>query len=382
MTDQSSSHKLAITCDLGGSLTKAIAQVYPSGIPELMTMSPQVADVEKESVTGISVDRNAVDSAWVGIAGEYYVLGSLSKTMFAGTASLRESKYRYALPKLASLLWQACRKFNFNEADAFIHLLLPPGEIKDAETLKKQFSTALKSGIITPSRKLKVKLRNFYVSAEGSGILSYRRASLGELYAQKKIGILMLGYRNASFTLIEKGGQTQAESNNLGMSWVVQRFTQLTAVGLSKDDPLLLEALVAASGGNLQALASLSRKSKHSEIAADLKLFVDSVSVVRREYSRALVRWIRNIAVLDEVLVCGGTGAFVHQELTEHFQKEGIPIVWNGGVHFPASLDTYKLGERICDVWIAHINYIKMVDLNLGYERKGPLHPDSNKSRT
>ncbi|MHC5748369.1 MAG: hypothetical protein ACYTXT_42300, partial [Nostoc sp.] len=91
---------------------------------------------------------------------------------------------------------------------------------------------------------------------------------------------------------------------------------------------------------------------------------------VRDAYCRALVQWIRKIAILDEILICGGTAEFVRTELTEHFQNEGIPIVWNGNVEFPKRLDTQGLNERAADVWTSFITYILMLDENFGYERK------------
>ncbi|WGV29060.1 ParM/StbA family protein [Halotia branconii] len=369
--------RVAVSVDLGGSQNKIIVQIYPSGVPMVVAMEPEIADVGKNSITQLSEN-----CTWVGIGDEYYVLGALAKNTFAGTPALRDLKSHYALPKVAGLLWLACRQLGLSKGvDASVQLLLPPGEISDGKDLGKKLASALRKGIVTPTGKLKVKLHNFYVAPEGSGIMAYRSRGLGALFGQKNIGMLMLGYRNASFFLSAKGNPTKAESTELGMNWLVQQFVERTAVGLLKDDLRIPLALVSASKGNLNALQSLSRKATSFEVESDLKLFNSVLPDVRDDYCRALIRWIRNIAVLDEVIICGGTAEFVRKELTEHFQKEDVPIVWNGGVQLPKQLDTQGLGDRITDVWTAHITYIKMLDHNFGYERKQNLVPDSYQSQ-
>ncbi|MCC5618621.1 ParM/StbA family protein [Nostoc sp. CHAB 5836] len=370
--------RIVVSIDLGGSQNKVIVQIYPDGVPMVVAMEPEIADVGKNSIQQLSQN-----STWVGIGGEYYVLGALAKNTFAGTAALRDLKYHYALPKIAGLLWLACRQLGLNKGvDASVQLLLPPGEISDGKDLGKKLSSALKKGIVTPTGNLKVKLRNFYVAPEGSGIMAYRSRSLAQEFRNKNIGMLMLGYRNASFTLSAKGNPAKAESTDLGMNWLVQQFVERTAVGLSASDLRLAKVLVEASNGKENALHSLSRKATSAGVESDLKLFNSVLLDVRDDYCRALIRWIRNIALFDEVLICGGTAEFVLPELTEHFLHSGIPIVWNGGVQLPKPLDTLGLGDRITDVWTAHISYIKMLDYNFGYERKQKLVPDSYQAPT
>jgi hypothetical protein len=370
--------KVVASFDLGGSQSKGIVQIYPDGVPRVIAMSPEVADVSKSSVT---YQQTGQKSTWVGIGDEYYVLGALAKDAFAGTAAIRDLKYHYALPKIAGLLWLACRWLGLNQdVQAYVQLLLPPGEISDGSNLSKTLALALKKGIVTPTGKLKVELSHFHVVPEGSGIVAYRSRGLGQEFSHKNIGLLMLGYRNASFILSAQGVPTKSESTDLGMNWVVHQFVERTAVGLSAYDLRLAKVLVEANNGQVDALRSISRKSTPQDIETDFKLFKSVLSDVREDYCRALIRWVRNIAVLDEVLICGGTAEFVREQLTEHFVREGIPIVWNGGVKLPKPLDTLGLGDRITDVWTAHLSYIRMLDRNFSYERKQKLVPDSYQS--
>jgi hypothetical protein len=161
------------------------------------------------------------------------------------------------------------------------------------------------------------------------------------------------------------------------MSWLVHQFVERTAVGLSKDDLRLAHLLVQAQNGNQNALRSISRKATPTGVESDLKLFNSVLPPLVDDYCRAIIRWVKNLAVLDEVLICGGTADLIRAPLTQYFESVGIPIVWNGGVQIPKGLDTQGLENRIADVWTAHINYIKMLDEYSGYERKQKLFPDN-----
>lgn len=369
--------KIVASFDLGGSHNRGIVQIYPEGVPIVIAMSPEVADVSRDSIAH-SFTQVRLDSTWVGIGNEYYVLGAVAKEAFFGTPALKELKFHYGLPKIAGLFWLASWQLGLNQPmEAFAQLLLPGGEIADGKDLGKTLSLKLNKGVKTPNGQLKVKLLNFSTSPEGSGIMSYRRRALGSEFDKKSIGLLMLGYRNASFLLSSKGNLAKFETTDLGMSWLVHQFVERTAVGLSKDDFRLAHLLVQAQNGNQNALRSISRKATPSGVESDLKLFNSVLAPLVDDYCRAIIRWVKNLAVLDEVLICGGTADLIRAPLTQYFESVGIPIVWNGGVQIPKGLDTQGLENRIADVWTAHINYIKMLDEHLGYERKQKLFPDN-----
>ena len=263
--------------DLGASTTKAIAQVYPDGVPIVIMMEPEIADVGYGSIEFLSSQSSVQDNTvWIGIGEEYYVLGALSKSMFAGTSAIRDLKYSYALPKIAALMWLAIRRLGLGvkeDLGIYLQILLPPGEIAHANHLGKQLTQRLKTGVKTPTGKFKCKIRSFNAALEGAGLLTYRSRNVNVNYFQKNIGMLMLGYRNASFTLSMKGNSSKAESTDLGMNWLVSQFVERTAVGLSKEDSRLVKAIVEARDGDFDSLRRLSRKNKPEEIQLDVDLF-------------------------------------------------------------------------------------------------------------
>ncbi|MBD2683172.1 MULTISPECIES: hypothetical protein [Nostoc] len=80
--------KIAASFDLGGSHNRGIVQIYPEGVPIVIAMSPEVADVSRDSIAH-SFTQVRLDSTWVGIGNEYYVLGAVAKEAFFGTPALK-----------------------------------------------------------------------------------------------------------------------------------------------------------------------------------------------------------------------------------------------------------------------------------------------------
>jgi len=377
MNPSKSEIKLVVTCDLGASLTKAIAQVYPEGIPRTLTINPEVADAEKESV--LKLDNSFIKEPWIKIKNEYYVLGSVAKTMFAGTAAINSPKGEYALPKIAGILWLACDQLDLKKASLWLYLLLPPSELGDGASLGEKLDESLKEGISTPTGNLKLRLRHFQPSIEGSGVISHHHRFLGNRFEHKKIGVLMIGYRNASFTLFQYGSKSKSETTELGMNWIVEKFIELSQVGLTRTDLQVTKVLTQVYEGNFSSLRTLSRKAKGKEIDRDVELFQNCSATARKEYCRVLFRWLRdikNIGTIDEIIISGGTATIIREELNNYFREVGISVVWDGGVEIPSPLDTQKLGRRLADVWSTHITYVKMIDNTFGYERTGPLVPN------
>ncbi|MFQ4143085.1 hypothetical protein U2718_012860, partial [Chlorogloeopsis sp. ULAP02] len=99
-SDKSQPKKIVLTLDMGGSKTKAIAQEYPEGKPQVLLMDSEMADVSKASVESIDAEGLPESRVWVGVGGEYYVLGELARRRFKGISQLRELKYELAIPKV------------------------------------------------------------------------------------------------------------------------------------------------------------------------------------------------------------------------------------------------------------------------------------------
>lgn len=366
---------LIITYDQGASKTKIVAQLYPNGFPEIVLIEPEIADVGRESLMECVLEGTPSNNCWVGIPGDgHYALGFLARTQFGGLPMLNELKYSQSIPKICGALWVLQQRFdlpvNFIVA---IVVLLPPAEVQDKEQLLCRLQQAFK-GFETPTGKLKPRLLFFETVSEGSGVLSHRQRVLGKsVYFQQKIALLMVGYRNASIFVLNRGKMEPGSTSDFGMSWMVNKFVSRVS-GLSATDPKIMPLLVAASARKQEAssiLAELSRKRSPQEIATDSELFAAALEKSRDDYVRALTRWVRSILPLDtnEIILCGGTAEYVQTELDTYFQASGISITWNGGVEVPTNVGAGSMSSRLADVWAMHSGFQSHADTLFKYER-------------
>jgi hypothetical protein len=363
--------KIAISIDMGGSKTKAVVQRYPEGEEEVILIDSDLADVSKESLESLQAEGVPESRAWVGVLGEYYVLGMLARERFGGIAQLRELKYELAVPKICGTIWAAKEKLSLaNDIAAYCAVLLPPGEVQDKGILETKLKEAFRS-FETPSGKMRVKLLTFAAFAEGNGVLLHRKRTLGNAkYNSKNLALVMIGYRNSSAFISKGGNLSRGVTSDFGMSWMVNSFVG-RASGLSVDNPNVVEVLVKAGAScNACTLQQLSRKRKREEIATDGEAMAKAAKVARDEYARALCRWIRSVMPqdVDEIIFCGGTAEYIKPELDAYFVKLGISVVWHGGVEVPVHVaDT--MGSRMVDVWALHKSFVENIDKATGHVR-------------
>ncbi|MBO3458481.1 ParM/StbA family protein [Aetokthonos hydrillicola Thurmond2011] len=357
-----SSPDLVVTIDLGASLTKVIAMQYPKGEPTVLCMEPEVADVSLESLKECEIDGKPANGCWIGLPnGENYAIGFLARYKFGGNSLLKELKYDVAVPKICGLLWVLKEKWKLpNKLGIALAVLLPPSEGSDRSLLETKLKEAL-SNFSTPTGTMQVKLILFDAMTEGAGILFNRRRVLGEEFKNRTVAVAMIGYRNASLSVVARGVLSPGVSSDFGMAWMIDAFVRRCS-GLSKEDPRIVQALVEAGDEcSSEMLAKLSRKRKPEEIAEDATTIAESALRSRDDYARALIRWLSQqlSADVDEIIFCGGTAEYLRKELQEHFANR--TLIWNGGVEISPDLDTLGMGNRIADVLGLHHAFVERV---------------------
>ncbi|MDZ4878217.1 MAG: hypothetical protein CLLPBCKN_007652 [Chroococcidiopsis cubana SAG 39.79] len=351
---------IVVTLDLGASRTKAIAQQFGNAAPVVVSMEPELADISSESVKDLNSEGIPENSCWVEVPGvDHFAVGYLARTRFGGISQLRDLKYELAVPKIAGVLWVLQQKLGLAARfSVSMSLLLPPGEVSqhDKVLLLSKLAASL-AKFDTPSGQLRVKIVDFELMPEGGGVFGYRVGQLGADYKQKTIALVMLGYRNASCFICDRGNLKPGTSSDLGMFWMVNNFVGRAKGGLSRDDLQVVQALVGAgANGNLEVLQGLSRKRSANDIRIDGEAFAAAARISRDEYARAVVRWIKSLAPteLDEAILTGGTAEYVAPELDAYFAKEGITVIWNGGVMVSPDLLAGESLSRYADAWSLH----------------------------
>lgn len=347
---------LTLAIDLGGSQTKAIASVFnKNDFPMLLCMEPEIADVSVVSIENYektkSGETDPENTCWVGIGEEYYAVGFLARNKYGGNSLLKQLKEENAVPKICGVLWVVSQKLKLmNKFTVSLAVLLPPSEYQDKERLETKLKQVLKR-FNTPTGEIRVKLVDLNVVPEGVGIYLHRRNILGKNIKNCNLAVAMLGYRNASVQISNKGAVTPGVSNAFGMSWMLDDFVRRCS-GLSKDDPYLIATVVAAgSECKPEVLATLSRRKSEVEVLAEGQDMSFALQISRDEYFRALVRWLLQEIPrdIDELILCGGTAEYLRSELEAYYSN--VKLIWNGGVEIPPALDKVGMGVRLADVW-------------------------------
>jgi hypothetical protein len=355
-TTNSVTPDLMLAIDLGGSQTKAIGSVsHKNDFPTLLCMEPEIADVSVASVEDYektkSGETDPENTCWVGIGDEYYAIGFLARKKYGGNSLLKQLKEENAVQKICGVLWVVSQKLKLmNKFTVSLAVLLPPSEYQDRERLESKLKQALKR-FNTPTGEIRIKLVDLNVIPEGVGIYLHRRTILGTNIRNCNLAVVMLGYRNASVQISNKGAVTPGVSNTFGMSWMLDDFVRRCS-GLSKDDPHLIAAVVAAgSECKSEVLATLSRRKSEAEILAEAQDMSFALKLSRDEYFRALVRWLLQEIPRDinEMILCGGTAEYLKPELEAHYSN--VKLIWNGGIEIPPALDKVGMGVRLADVW-------------------------------
>jgi len=352
-TSQSRKPDLTLILDFGGSLTKGIYR-DKDGQPKLLLMEPEVSQVQKSSLDNYESRKlgksSPVDSAWVGVDDDFFAVGFLAKVQFNGIATTNSLKYERAYIKTLAAVWAACVELGLEKKKkirAAIGVLLPASEQESTDELKHYISSWLPK-FITPTGVMSVELMNYNCKPEGGGVFqAYTNSQGAALIKSKTIALVMVGYRNASILLLERGQLTKLLSSNFGFIRLVEEVTKRISTVLD-------------TAGVANAIIKANHAQYWSTDDQEQKLF-KAISPAREQYWLALKTWLRDNLPqkLDEVILCGGTAHFMKQELEQHFQHS--ELIWDGNLELPDELCGDELGQRMSDAYGMYLCFDKGV---------------------
>lgn len=345
-------NKTGLTLDFGGSSTRGVAHYQEER--SVLVIEPQVIAVPKASLAD-KTQNNLCNAApenivWVGVGEDYRAVGYLAK-LFDAPPSLRPRKYELAVYKTLAAVWVMKQKFKLSSAfDLSLALLLPPGEYEDSYLLEPMLVEAL-AGFDTPTGQLQVNLRSYSCFPEGGGIYAmYCKQKLEDI-KRWNLGIVQIGYRNASVLVSKRGILERGKTSNLGMAKMVEKVISHTS-GLT---PEVLATAIAQAGSNPQPhhFIKLVGISDLQQRSVQVQNIVAAVEAARIEYTIALVSWLLEalppLNELSGIIFCGGTADYMKIELEEAFKR--TTVLWHGLLTVPPELDKWELNNRLADVW-------------------------------
>ena len=134
----------------------------------------------------------------------------------------------------------------------------------------------------------------------------------------KTVLAIMLGYRNASYLLMERGKITKGETKDFGFI----RLTERVAEELSGVDPYQVIVPIVRAGNKikekeLEILIKANGQEKEVKIAE----IVQIIQGAREQHWLMLRDWLssRNFPILNEVIFTGGTAPYYKKELDSMF---------------------------------------------------------------
>lgn len=346
---------LLIVLDFGGSLTKVV-YMGSDKQPKALCMEPEVLELPSASLVSyedqkmMGMDGSLPgDRAWVGSDERFYAVGYLAREQFNGNAGLSQLKVERAVPKALAAVWAASSDLQLgNEFSAALGVLLPPGEFENAGRLQAAIEKGLKA-FETPNGTFYVTVTHWACKPEGAGVyLMHTRNLNSTLIRHKSIAVAMVGFRNASILVSQRGAVNKKASSDLGFIKLLEKVMKKTS-GLNVNQ---LAEVISRAGDppDFKALIPVLRSTDELHRKNDLLKLKNAIMSSRQEYAMSLTSWFREVLPqrLDEVVLCGGTSDYLQRELSDYFK--GTTIAWHG-VELPSGLSRELPGNRMCDAF-------------------------------
>ncbi|MDJ0773768.1 MAG: ParM/StbA family protein [Mastigocoleus sp. MO_167.B18] len=325
---------LLISLDPGSSMTKVVYQAFSDKFFEvdILCMEPEVIKVDKESielyesnkVTSISPENEA----WIQLDQEFYAVGFLAQKFFDAQSNLKALKYESAIIKVLGVVGTIAVKLGLTpQLNLSLALLLPYGEWTDKKRLEVALTQAL-SNFHFRGQEFNVNLKVFNCMPEGGGLILVQNKKLGsDFFNSKNIGVLMLGYRDISSVVFEKG-LSSGSSDKYGLTWMLKKIKDSTS-GQSLSQ-LVKPVHTSGRVPKERYLKNLARSRRADFRAQEVELLVKATSQARELYWNKVCEWIsvKFPRELDLIIIGGGTSKYLSKELKTYFSKTRIS--WAG----------------------------------------------------
>ena len=367
---------LLLTLDFGGSGLKCIYQTWGNE-PKVLFMEPEVIEATpqllKAKTENLFSNISPENMAWVGIEKDYQAVGYFASAQFNAINRLKPKKHSLAIYRTLAAIWVVQQKLNLpSQMEIALAVLLPPGELSDAQMMLNQLKKSL-SSFETPTGELNITTSNLTCYPEGIGVYFLHQQNSGQVN-NKVLAFIMIGYRNASILLSKRGMITDVRSTNLGMIKYLETVTKETS-GLKPEE--IIEAIAKAEEerskqgkSELQAIDFLGLTEWHLNIDLRKKQaqqILDALNNSKIDYLKRIQQWLSEVLPsIQEVVFCGGTVNYFQKELDNLFPA--TPVKWHGNFTYPEELNEKWLGNRLADAY-GLFRYFEQ-EMNQKYQQK------------
>ncbi|MEN9871596.1 MAG: hypothetical protein RLZZ171_2588 [Cyanobacteriota bacterium] len=364
--------KLIISLDLGASASKGMYSIYENiddtspKTTETITMEPEIAKVpielleEEQANFARSSPENVAWIAYKAQDEEGIAIGRAAKKYVLSGEQIESVKYQFATDKCLAFIGVIASKHGISDdiLEIVLNLLIPSDEKQSRQALEKSIRKRLKRFYFR-KKLISCRLSEFNLQIEGIGGLFYRMEQNQECES-KIIVVLMLGHRNCSCLVFDKGNFSH-DSIRLGYYDYIQNIKE-RSIGQKIEDLEYVMPQIEKEPERMDFwLGHLIRGHQCSDREQERLKLTEAITISKGLHWQKVSRWLdRKIPNrLDEILIFGGASRGFKQELTQKFfWAENVD--W--GEETSNELEKFGIEEsmlyRFADVFGLHKQYI------------------------
>jgi hypothetical protein len=341
---------MLLTADYGGSGFKGIGGTTSApDSPKVILIPPHLIETNNPQTKEADYCGNPLDQIVIGCGGKFHAFGDYAEIKGA-TPILRDLKTVYTVPRTLAAVWVLAQNLNLGKQfDLHLSCLLPPGEYVEKENFRIGLLKALKS-FQTPSGRYQVQLKTFRCNPEGAGVFKHyyrERSSCEDGLNGIKIGVLMLGHRNASFFWSRDKKMSGFTSSDLGFSKILTR-TRARTIDY-KDSPLIESLAKYLTSNDQDALDPVLLNKDQSLREKEKERLCQAITEEATNYTGAIFQWISQKVKLDDIgeFIIAGGGCEPLKNIILPYLRERLPvppgrdrpgIFLHGGMQIPDEL--------------------------------------------
>ena len=356
---------LTIAADFGASLGKAI---YHDGSPEpkLILLKPEIISLPSTSVDAYCDQfslsgSHPEETAWLRIDDRFYILGELAKHRCRVEAHLDEPKYNKAINQCLAIIGSVLQREKSTPSQLNLAIVLPYDEFQYKEEFEFQLRKVLLSFTFR-GIDYSLKLNLFTCLPEGSGLyLRGRAAKKGKLLRSPKditIAIVMMGYRNISLMVIDKGVGKVKKTTMQGFVQMINLIRERVPV---VDEFALIRAMSKPRKIQRQLAYHRLAVCDDEEIRKkEVEKLESAIKFATLEYKTIIFNFLdANLKQFEvnEFVIGGGTANYLRSELRKYFSSFKAEISWAEALEqrieqtFTQQIRKQSLAYRLSDVY-------------------------------
>ena len=375
-------NKFNVGIDFGASQTKILYEKVEEGTktvkyPEVCLIPSEFIKLPVQSLKQGGIDFSGginpppEKSAWIKIRRKDPVgiaIGSLAKRLSIYSQP-DPIKIESAIERILAIVSTIANKENCLSMEIKLTILLPYNEYDGREIIEKKLRNKSQTIYWQEEKKIDVYFSEITVSPEGYGGISYFTMTKGvDWLCNRKVAIVMIGYRNASILYLDKGSFAKGNTCDLGY-WQMLQSVVKGSIGQEANSEELASVVFELSKKENESkkeilLGSITKSRESSSRKHEIAKLDSAIEIARLEYWMQLSNWLRlqTENKTHNFIFLGGTAQYFREQLNK--QLSWTTIDWGDEVItemqnkliFPPPKDrqknqAYRCFDLFCYYW-------------------------------